>query len=355
MWDGFYSCAGNGAGDKERHVPALGIRPEVSDRPNYFNVGINPSTLVNIPQALKSHKLFIVAAGMGDIAWIYSKLSCLDEPFILAVTGGATSEKDFTISLRSTPFLSLLPKLTYYTVAFCGSEQVYKACMFSNLSNCKLPTSPAYLCFNHLLEKGIKLNDVLPMFRTDKHFEVIKPEWAETEADLFLKDEPSFCIYTSSMSYYSGQNLSPENWVGLITSIANDYPDHKIVILGSPWDWNMMIPVYDSLCAIGYSERVTLLHDRHIAVTLAVLRRCNFFVSCVSGISIIAEYQRVPTVHLYPRHLHSHFKLMGTWESEEMVASGKSLSLKIEIGYKNICKELSKLTKRETSLELHSV
>lgn len=292
-------------------------------------VCINPNKVVSIPRHFANNRTFIVPSGIGDIAWLYAKLVNLNEPIVFCVAGQAKQSIHTAIAQRAFPFLDLLDNVVYSSLALCSSESVYWASVATNYTNCHIPSSPAYLACNRWLEKGQKLDYFLPNIKTTRHFNMRKPKWAYQEADLFLKkDELAFAIYPSSKDYFGDQNVALSGWIKTIKALISSHPDHKVILLGSPWDLSMLIPLYDAVCSIGYSERVLMMHDRDFAVSIEVLRRCQFFVGAVSGLTIVAEYQRVPTVHIYPEQLYKVDKLINTWESPEMVSNGLSLSLR---------------------------
>lgn len=327
MLDGFY----NALPYRLHDVPPAHVGDQiVSDG---FHLGVHPDRITNIPEPMRQFKCFIVPAGMGDIAWVNAKLSGLKEKIVLAIACQSGSRDGFGLTLRSFGFAELLENVAYVTAAMCTSEHVYWSSVVADYSNRHIPASPAFVCLNQMLEKGHKLDSILSLLPTDRHFPIKRPRWAEDEASLFLpKGTPALAVYTSSREYYGGQNMDAFSWVKYIGQIADELPKHKIILMGSPWDASLMVPVRDLLVATGYANRVLMMHDRHIATTLAVLRRSSFFIGAVSGLTIVAEYQKVPTVHLYPEQLHKEYNLIGTWETPSMVKRGTSLSLKMKDG-----------------------
>ncbi len=309
---------------------------------------INPLNVVSVPRHFLGDRVFIVPGGMGDIAWVYAKLCNLKEPFVMAVAGDAQTRGQWTLSLRSMPFIELLENVKYATVAACGSDQVCWSAHITDYTNGHLPSSPAFIACNRWLESGSKLDKFLPLLNTTRHFPMKRPQWAMDESYLFLgKDERAFAVYPSSATYFANQNLPIEGWLYLIQKLAAQDLDRRIILMGAPWDLTLLVPLYDALCSIGLGDRVTMMHDRHLAVTLEVLRRCDFLVGAVCGLTIVAEYQGVPTVHLYPKtHLADQVlvedgvggkqwkgsNLFGTWESPDMIRDRRSLSLRIPDG-----------------------
>jgi hypothetical protein len=294
---------------------------------------LDPQSMINIPKKYAKYRTYIVPGGIGDIAWIYSKLHHLNEPLVFVIAGGARTQMESAVSLRAIPFVNLLPNVKYCSIAFCTPDQIYHYCEGANFTNCRIPASPSFLCFNQLLDNGTNLDNILPLLKTDRHFPIKKPAWANKEADVFLKkDEKAFAIYTSSANYYCDQNMSFQDWTKLVIKTAERKPDHKIILMGAPWDCDLMVRLYDFLCGVGFRDNLIMMHDRDISVVLEVLRRCQFMIGAVSGLTIVAEYQKVPTIHLYPKQLYTQYKLEGTWESPEMVRSNKSISIRMEEG-----------------------
>lgn len=325
MWDGFYSW------DRQDQAP---------EQKEY--IGIRPDSVINIPKHYLGHKTYIVPPGIGDIAWVYSKLVALDEPMVFAVPGKAKIKEHAALALRSLPFIDLLPLVKYSTVANCEGGHVYIAGSISDYSNGTIPESPSMICFNYHLERGNKLESIMPGLGTQRHFAMKRPKWAMREAKMFLKPgEKAFAVYTSSSGYFSGQDLTISKWADTIMRVAHKKPSHKIVIVGASWDMGMLFPLYSTLCSMGLRSRVVMVHDREIATVLEILRACEFMIGAVSGLTIIAEYQGIPTVHIYPMALHrgdmkanrdasfdsSRLNLLGTWESPTMVRDRNSLSI----------------------------
>lgn len=306
-------------------------------------MGLNPNSVICLPPSLSSSKVFMVPSGIGDIAWVYAKLSTMNEDFVFVIVGDTVSGLNSAVCTRAVSYIKLLPKVKYVSMGITDGRAMYWLSRNMTLNNGRLPDSSSYLCFNYLLDTGHKLETILPSIKTNKHFEMLKPEWAEKEADFFVKEgEDAFCVYPSSKDYYGGQNLPIDHWITLVSRTADRFPDSKIVVMGTLWDFNMIKPLYDALCSIGYAQRVMLAHDRDIAVILAILRRSRFLLGCVSGLSIISEYQRIPTVHLYPKQLYNELTLIGTWESQEMISKGESLSIKIEDGLEKIARKIAR-------------
>ena len=321
---------------------------EAEARSRFF-LGRPVSELFNVPMCHRKKPTYIVPAGIGDIAWIYSKLSSLDVEFVLAIAGLGGGLTDNGLAARALPFCRLLPKVAYATIALCDVAEIYNASEFLSMKNGHLPPSPSLLSMNWLLDHGTKLDNILPGLRTERHFEMHRPEWANEEAEVFLRDgrqaffrAAPIAFYTSSEQYYCGQNIGVYGWVKIITSVMERFPESPIMLVGAPWDLNLMLQVKNALELIGQGKRTILVHDRDIATTLEILRRSRMLVAAVSGLSIVAEYQRVPTVHLYPKVLTEEFSLMGTWESPGMVARGDSLSLRMTDGPDAIAESIAK-------------
>ena len=316
-------------------------------------LGINPVDVVCLPPPVVKFRTFIVHGGLGDLAWVYSKLCGTGEKFNLIIAAGMLGVDYSMLSLRSLPFLKLLPQVAYASTTILDAGLLYRLSGLVSSSNGVLPPTMTYLSFNSLLDSGRSLDSIFPSLPTIRHFNMRRPKWAMREASLFLKSgELAFAVYPSSKQYYGGNNLTTLDWVDLIVKFVNLKPTHKVILMGAPWDVNLLKPLYDSLCAIGLSKRTFLMHDRDIAVSLEVLRRCEFLIGAVSGLTIIAEYQKIPTVHFYPKQLHEDLKLMGTWESDEMIKNGLSLSVKISDGvpkiFDLILKEFAPFAARET-------
>ena len=311
------------------------VKPHDLDPTEREYIGIRPDTVINLPRMYTGLPTYIVPPGIGDIAWIYAKLNTMDQDFVLLVPGKTKIKEQAAQSLRSLPFINLLPRVVYSSVAYCEGSHAYIAGHLSNYTNGVFPESPAFLCFNWHLERGNKLENILPGFKTNRHFEMKRPQWAMDEAKLFLSPgEKAIAFYTSSDGYFDGQDFTAIKWAQLIQDTAMKFPKHKIMLIGTTWDMRLMFPLYNTLCGMGLKSRVVMIHDRDIATVLEVLRACDFLVGAVSGLTIIAEYQRVPTVHLYPKFLHSgetlnheSMNLIGTWESPEMVRNRTSLSI----------------------------
>lgn len=326
MGDGLYSLGEGTIQDprsKNWHMDGKPIQPIME------SVSINPMKVINVPKHFTNCRTYIVPSGIGDIAWLYAKLINLGEPLVIAVAGQTKHPVHSAIAQRAFPFLDLLDGIAYKTLAMVSSEQVYWATVAMNFTNCRMPASPGYLACNRWLEKGQRLDDFLPNLKLTRHFKMKRPKWATEEANLFIDgDESVFAIYPSSADYFGDQNVALAGWMKIIKRMIELNPKSRCILIGAPWDLTMLVPLYDAMCAIGYSDKVTMIHDRHFAVSLEILRRCEFLIGAVSGLTIVSEYQKIPTVHIYPKHLYENDHLMGTWESPYMVGQKLSLSLK---------------------------
>lgn len=308
---------------------------------NQIIAGLHPDRVVRLPASMRDDDVYIVPAGIGDIAWAYAKICHSDRPVVLAIADHSALTGANGLSLRAVPFAGLLKNVKYASIALCTSEQVVWASAQMNPAG-PLPKSPAYLCVNHWLEQGQKLDSFMGL-PTNRHFEMIQPVWADKQADLFTESEKKYIgVFCSSTDYCGKENMPLAEWLRLIRLMLQEKPDHEVVMVGAPWDLSLMLPLWEALNAIGYGSRVQMVYDRDIAVTLAILRRCDFFVGAVAGLSIVAEYQRIPTVHLYSKHHWEKYPLINTWESPEMVGAGLSLSVRMEDGVGSIVSNMTR-------------
>jgi glycosyltransferase involved in cell wall biosynthesis len=262
-----------------------------------------------------------VHPGLGDLSWLYSKFANLDRPLDLTVCEDATH--------RSGPFLELLPNVYdyHYSTGQLDYERL-KTCWngtYEEILAAESRGDRIYLSCNNWVDNGRRLEDWLPDLATDFHYEIpLSHDAYIASAHLLPPGAMYIAIHTASLGGMKAwDGWGPGEWLEFIQAIASEYPHIVFVLLGATWDEDMADQLRPLLTQSGITH-LNLVGKTDLALTLAVLRRCRYVVGFASGVSILANVLQIPTLMLYPSHLHL---LMHAWPDLNSIADGSYVGI----------------------------
>lgn len=268
-----------------------------------------------VPVEKGPHLWVQVAQGLGDIFWVYQKLSPYFEKinFNISVIG-----KD-SIQKRSEDWLRLLPKCGKVNLKIVTSENYdrmisgrYKVQDVINRFNAG--EREIEYCCNRPLEEGVRLEDIDPL----------PPEWG---VPLVYPALPvPFREYVTL--YVSGTTKSPiaardygiwsvDQWVELLNLVYKKKNlSLPVVLIGAEFDRDTTEEVQKKLTAQGYE--VTSCIGKKPERVCNILKRSEFFIGYQSGLNIIADNLKVPQIMVYFPKL---YKMLNTWCRKEHIGT----------------------------------
>jgi len=253
----------------------------------------------------------LVPSGIGDISWIYSKISNLPRDIHMKVCGEGYQ--------RSLPYVRLLPNISsceYVKVSSFDVKAMKQPKDYNELLEWPEDRDCPLMC-NSWLERGNRIEDYLPGSPTDHYYDIdISQETREEVAKLF-KDEicPIGILMASRESVESWKGWLQEEWIITLRTLVREFPFVKFVFLGAYWDvgvMKMMAP-YLQMWKIPYAD---LVGKTDMAMTIAVLESLKVFMAFASGLNMLSIRAKKTNIMFYPEHLAG---LMYSWPPVELI------------------------------------
>ena len=238
--------------------------------------------------------------GIGDLIWIYRKLSLVYD--IINITILIIQENK--VQKRSYDFLKTLDKIGIVNFKIVSCREYNKVAK-------SMYTVDDILCdysVNAWLENGVHIDKI------DKY----PINWnINLKLGLSVVNYNYVLLYVSGCSHNSPYyQMSPENWSQLIVSVCNFIGTKNCIMIGAPYDNKKLSEIYKMAKS---SLDIELFTDLHIKETMRIISNAEYFVSYQSGLSIIAEELRTPTLMVYyPENK----KMVDTWVRNENISKG---------------------------------
>jgi len=261
-----------------------------------------------------------VPSGIGDISWVYSKLSTVGKLEYQIADGWP---------YRAVDYMKLLPQVESVRygefefqdiVAFqcvqertLGEPLTWEALQRSGASRVLLQP-------NHHLERGHPLARWLPDLPTDYHYPIHIPVHCEAEASMLLGGvvDPARAVGITCASYRGSvawKTWGLEEWVELCGYLTTG--GWTPVFLGAVWD--------DLTAAVSEAVPggVDLVGRTSFGTACAVHQKLAFFIGFSSGLGIIRSVLGLPTYMLWPVHQQA---LSTSWADPEDLKSLRYLA-----------------------------
>lgn len=260
------------------------------------------------------HIIVNTVQGIGDIFWVYQKLS----PYFDKISLNILCTRFDIVQQRSKSFAKLLPKVDSVSFTKVSSEAYDEVAK----SNCKLDeVLSAYDSFingeictakhrelgsllignehatinyavNSPLERGIHLDKIDP----DK---LIEESVKLVGIPLHVKTEDYLCVFVAGAK--NDKLWTPKTWVKMIDGLMPKLGLTRIVLVGAEWDVPVQSEIYEMLK--DRYEVLNYVNEFDLPDTIDVIRRSRFFLAYQSGLSIIADNYDVPQLMIYFEHL----------------------------------------------------
>jgi len=246
-----------------------------------------------------------VPSGIGDISWIYSKISILPRQVRLFISGEGYQ--------RSLAYVKLLPNVHAAQYVPVASNQLYSwdapetyAELVDWPEDKKCP-----LIANKWLEEGNRLDQFLKDSPTDHYYSLKLSQKAHDQAEKILKDifYPVGIFMASIPANIRWDGWGPEEWINFLRVLHDQHPFMTFVFLGAYWDvgmFNLLLP-YLKLHHLPY---INLISKTDLETTLVLLDKLKLLIGFASGLHILNVRGQQNTVMFYPEKLED---LMLAW------------------------------------------
>jgi ADP-heptose:LPS heptosyltransferase len=252
------------------------------------------------------------AQGLGDIFWVYQKLSPYFDKFNLGISILSTDK----VSFRSFDWMKLFPKIVDVSPYMMSGDEYQK------LSQTKWTVEEVLklreegedeidYCCNAWLEAGVNLYEI-----DDRPIEKTVPLHVEP---FELPYKEFVTLYVSGATKNHGAVIqgawNVDKWVDFVAKLYDRYElDIPVILIGADFDSSVMKEVESKL----YSRfiQTTSFTQLEPAKVLHILKSTKLFIGYQSGLNIVADNFDTPQIMLYFPHLE---KMMDTWCKPENV------------------------------------
>ena len=241
---------------------------------------------------------FLCYAGIGDIAWVYSKL--IDVAKQRPVSIGIEDHE----LRRASDFVDMLPHVK--NLGYIRPPKRWNWLPIdANIA--ALPDGLYHANVNPWLESGIRIEKIWPLQQTHYHYQInTKPEH-KVKADGWIKEMPG----RPKIGFYCGSGKDPENvqhwkpkgWARFAKGIHDLLPGSSFVCFSGWFDTKtgevvkimreMDIPTLD------------LTKKTHIGEFLEMVKQLDYFFAYNSGLAILSEVVQAPVMMFYPSNVPS--------------------------------------------------
>lgn len=261
---------------------------------------------------------FLLASGIGDVTWALFKIQSIAEKYKSNIDVKIACEKINDISIRSLDFIKRFdfinsvemksfPTNKYkHSVILKPNKKTNNNGIYRYINNgetAKYKDIDFVLIANGSLERGIKLDDWLPEYKTN--WNMVEQHYSFTEQELNkakeLKNEIGeyviFYLGPLTGNTTNGANKNslwkPEDWKDLGEKIHEKY-GYKIVLIGASYDLSYFNE-YLKKHVNNKKHWISKIGEYKINQTFAICKNSKFIISYPSGIGIFSHYLNVPT------------------------------------------------------------
>lgn len=256
----------------------------------------------------------IAPAGIGDISWVYSKLTKLNRPIGLGYADWPPR--------RSQPLVRLLPHVE--DIGYEPWPDYPKRSISWDTDLRELPDGEYKIQVNQGLETGNRIETMFPHQQTDYHYQIDIPEQAETEANAIVNSiQGTHRIGLYASAYYNEQYWSLDSWYEFISKVREEYPGAAFYIVGTTWD-NLTYALFKKMEQEGWNV-AGCCGAQDLSVTLALMKQLDYFFAYPSGLGILADVLNIPSLMWY--WATQGHKFLNTYADPKNIESGKTINI----------------------------
>lgn len=259
----------------------------------------------------------LVPPGIGDFSAMYQKLCCIPRDIVIRPSADMPE--------RIGPFLDILPNVKNGGYSGHNANVSVFQTLPPGTDIADLPDGVYILAINTFLENGGKVADWIPG-QTEYHYRTLAPEAEIRPLGHFLSGlsgAPLVGVYCSA--YGNSRHWGfwgTEEWREFLELVRADLPeDTEYIFIGAEYDVQIADYLAKWMGATGYNAYDTL-GKFHIAATIELIRKLDYFFVFPSGLGFLADVVRTPNLMWFPPHLDP---MRGTFCDPEQYESRQSL------------------------------
>ncbi len=242
--------------------------------------------------------------GIGDLHWIMVKLESFKKKNKIKKIKAHMNlghKENVNFHDCSIEYLNLIPfidtaesveEVLPFEYALAGGSGTP---LFKNHGGCDY-----MLEFNSLLEKGVKLKDILPEYDTNFDYPIMEPPKSERFAATIKKEAGGkiALLFTASVEAndVTAKDLwTPRHWMELARNIYNE-TNCRLVLIGSRWDKSYA----DRIVALDKEKIIfDIVGQTSVAHLFALIRAANVLIGYTCGVVIMATKYRIPVASFW--------------------------------------------------------
>jgi ADP-heptose:LPS heptosyltransferase len=261
----------------------------------------------------KASHTFLVPSGIGDISWLYAKLSSLPYTFDLVVALDGPQ--------RSLPYLELLPRVEHASYGTHHYKDLLGASLEPRTDMLALEPGTYKLSFNKFLEDGGKLADFFPSLPTSYHYS-FKPELDSLSTPPYYKEGRSqlIGIYPSKYQTIGWKFWEVSEWRSLMKMVETELGECHFVILGAEFD----VRLGDDI-ARGLPNATSLVGKTSIGQAINLIKQMDYFFAYPSGLGILADVVDTPAMMFIPQDTWA-IGLVDSYADPDNIKSGRHIN-----------------------------
>lgn len=244
--------------------------------------------------------------GIGDIFWIYQKLSPYVDELNLNIL---CTRPQSAVQQRSREFCAMLPKVGAVNYVRADIDE-YNRVAATRVEIERVVDARGVVDYavNRPLEQGVNLREIDPDYQIAEFIDLGLPASVEQDDTL--------CAFVSGEQ--NDRCWPASRWVDAIAKIAQRIGTMRVALIGATWDYAVQLFIGERLRVLGFTVE-NHVGALGIADSIGVIRRARFFVGYQSGLSVLADNYDVPQLMVYYQILH---RMMFTWCKRENLSNG---------------------------------
>lgn len=259
---------------------------------------------------MKTYKI-VVPAGIGDVSWLWSKLSTIDDAQFEIFSPN-------TYPQRTKVFCDTLAKAkgglgnhSYRDIMVWGSNKGRDS--WQETVNSFGEDEFIYIQANEHLGQGKRLEEWMPDLGVDFHYGFN----FDFKEPYFTEEGPYMALHMASIKgIRAWKAWLPEMWYAFLQAIHKDFPDIRFVILGGTWDIDTASELIG--LADGKLDLTDLTGKTTIKEAIRILDSVDYYIGYSSGLGVLSNVLWTPSTSLWPSH---QSELIYSWPDPRMIES----------------------------------
>lgn len=246
-----------------------------------------------------------VPAGIGDVSWIWSKLSTLKDDTFTIYTPDTKPMRTYQwLHLLGDRVIPAIGKHDYNSLLFQENFKGYAnyTQSWEEILSLHEEGEIIHLQPNQHFLKGKPLADWIPGLGIDFHYPLYISESDKTSAMELLElaggGPYNLGIHMASLKGVKAWKAwLPEDWAIFIKRVKKTFPELRIVLLGGGWDLDMALELKQLL---PKEKIVDLIGRTTIGQVITILGSLSYYVGYSSGLNVMCNVLNKPCTALWP-------------------------------------------------------